>query len=234
MDVTDQILHNVKIYGSSDDTNPAFTAGTIKLNYANGASIQDPQVAKLSAIPYTFKFNDTVGLFGSENYFIRVDLNIGGVALTCLEEPGWRCATITLDEKVDAADPYTYPNEGDTPGAAYLNNPADEGDEPDYQAAGLLRDEIPEIRRPMVRIDLTNLKTGNHYLDSWLDVRLYTEDKVEHPYDRMYCQRRDSFYIGFHARNTKRLPYNVECKIGEEWVTEDLIDSAFMMHKLIN
>ena len=79
---------------------------------------------------------------------------------------------------------------------------------------------MPEIARPRVKINLKNLKTGNIYLDSWLDVRLYTQDREEHPYDVMYCGRRDSFYIGFHARNTKRLPYNVECIIGEEYLTD--------------
>ena len=32
----------------------------------------------------------------------------------------------------------------------------------------------------------------------------------------MYVRLNDSFYVGFHARNTRRLPYNVELTIGEE------------------
>ena len=31
---------------------------------------------------------------------------------------------------------------------------------------------------------------------------------------------KDFFYIGFHARNTKRLPYNVNLKVGGEFISE--------------
>ena len=30
---------------------------------------------------------------------------------------------------------------------------------------------------PRVSVDLKNLKTGNQYIDDWLDVRLYTRDQ---------------------------------------------------------
>jgi hypothetical protein len=73
----------------------------------------------------------------------------------------------------------------------------------------------------LLSIDLKNLKTGNTYIDSWLDVRLYTADREEHPYDRMYIRENDFFYIGFHARNTRRLPYNVDCLVGDVYVRED-------------
>ena len=69
--------------------------------------------------------------------------------------------------------------------------------------------------------DLSNLKTGNKYIDNWFDVRLYTSSREEHPYDRMYVRANDFFYIGFHARNTRRLPYNVECIVGNEYVSEE-------------
>lgn len=35
----------------------------------------------------------------------------------------------------------------------------------------------------------------------------------------MYVRMNDFFYIGFHARNTKRLPYNVSLVVGEEYVS---------------
>ena len=70
---------------------------------------------------------------------------------------------------------------------------------------------------PFVSVDLKNFKTGNIYTDSWLDVRLYTADKEEHPYDLMYIRPNQFFYLGIHARNTKRIPYNLELAIGEEY-----------------
>ena len=77
--------------------------------------------------------------------------------------------------------------------------------------------ELPDKVDPYVSVDVLNLKTNNIYVDDWLDVRLYTRDKEEHPYDKMYVRSNDVFYIGFHARNTKRLPYNVECLVGNEY-----------------
>ena len=232
MDITDQILAHHRIYGASDYTNPAYNSSARQLNYANGASIVKPDVTKIGAIPFTLKFQDSVGLFGTENYFIRVDLKVEGAVLSCFEEPFWFCARLS-EEVTDPTDPYTYSNTGTTPGAAYIEQPADEND-PAYEAAVITQSEVPEIARPRVKINLKNLKTGNIYLDSWLDVRLYTQDREEHPYDVMYCGRRDSFYIGFHARNTKRLPYNVECIIGEEYLTDSEIEERYIMKKLIN
>ena len=79
---------------------------------------------------------------------------------------------------------------------------------------------LESIPRPLVRIDLNNLKTGNKYIDAWFDTRLYTKDRVEHPYDVMYVNPSSYFYIGFHARNTKRLPYNVRMTVGSEFISE--------------
>jgi len=230
MDITDQVLALHRTYGSSDCTNQGYTSSARQLNYANGASIQKPEVTNISAIPYTFSFKDTVGLFGSENHFVKVQLKVEGETLSCYEEPFWLCARLSTEE-MDPADPYTFTNDGTTSGAAYIDVPAEELDV-DYKSAALIRSEVPSIARPMVKVELKNLKTGNKYTDAWLDVRLYTMDRQEHPYDVMYLGKKDFFYIGFHARNTKRLPYNVECTIGEEFLSENQIDSAYMMHKI--
>ena len=83
---------------------------------------------------------------------------------------------------------------------------------------------MAKINNPYVGVSLSNLKTGNKYIDAWFDVRLYTKAREEHPYDEMYLPVKDYFYIGFHARNTKRLPYNVECLIGTGFKTKNEID----------
>ena len=61
---------------------------------------------------------------------------------------------------------------------------------------------------------VTNIPRQLSYQDSWLDVRLYKKNRDEHPYDVLYVGTEDYFYIGFHARNTRRLAYNVSCMLG--------------------
>ena len=82
-----------------------------------------------------------------------------------------------------------------------------------------------------LKVDLENLKTGNQYIDSWFDVRLYTRDRKEHPYNKMYVHLNDVFYIGFHARNTKRLPYNVSCDVGQQYIPIELLEDERYLNR---
>ena len=88
-----------------------------------------------------------------------------------------------------------------------------------YDPALISRQGLAILPDSYVSVDLENLKTGNKYIDSWFDVRLYSKTREEHPYDKMYVRMNDFFYIGFHARNTRRLPYNVKCVIGREYIS---------------
>ena len=92
-----------------------------------------------------------------------------------------------------------------------------------YEPAQIVN-SLASINNPYVGVSLANLKTGNKYIDAWFDVRLYTKAREEHPYDEMYLPVSDYFYIGFHARNTKRLPYNVECLIGTGYKPKNEVD----------
>ena len=67
-------------------------------------------------------------------------------------------------------------------------------------------------------MDLTNLKTGNKFIDDWFDVRIYTDKRIEYAYDTVYLGINDYFYVGFHARNTRRLPYNIQVTVGLEYL----------------
>ena len=70
------------------------------------------------------------------------------------------------------------------------------------------------------------------YIDAWLDVRLYSNSRKEHPYNKMYVKATDDFYIGFHARNTRRLGYDVECVVGQEYLQESEIeDKSYIMQR---
>ena len=210
MDVTEEVLRNHIAYGSSDYTASHSLSSSKSLNYASGASIQKPEKTEVRFIPFTLNYRDSVGLFGSENHFVKVNIDIDpSVVGACYEEEFWECAMLS-DES---------------------------GTVNDYEPAAVLYDEDLEtvntyepalfdlslvtVFDGYVSVDLQNLKTGNKFIDSWFDVRLYTSAREEHPYDKMYVRANDFFYIGFHARNTKRLPYNVDCIIGEEYLSAD-------------
>ena len=225
MDVTPQILEHHRIYGASDNTNQAYVASSRALNYGKGASIQRPEKEQVSTIPRIISFKDTVGLFGTENHFVRVQMNIQNPVLGFYGEDGWQPAKLS-DEIAVPSDPYTKVNNGyNDPGQAYIDYDADNDSDGScgietvcintYEPAGFIGNTISNITSKYFRVELKNLKTGNIYVDDWLDVRLYNKGYDEHPYDVMYVKYNEPFYIGFHARNTRRLPYNVDCVIGE-------------------
>lgn len=209
-DVTQRILDRHIIYGGSDNTSPNYLSSSKSLNYAEGGSIQKPQQDRVTIIPYTLGYSDTVGLFGKENHFIKVTLEVDpSVALACFEEPGWRCAHI---ENKDFPPINTYIQ-------AIIDLNKDLIEINDYNPAKVGKNELRTKDDSYISVDLNNLKTGNKYIDAWFDVRLYNKARKEHPYDKMYVRLNDIFYIGFHARNTRRLPYNVNCVIGDEFVS---------------
>ena len=123
------------------------------------------------------------------------------------------------------SDPYTYVNNGGvTPGQAYIDNDLDNTSDGScgdtvcintYQPASTSGNTIDDFTNKYFKVELINLTTGNIYVDSWLDTRLYNRYQEEHPYDVMYIKYNEPFYIGFHARNTRRLPYNINCVIGQ-------------------
>ena len=209
-DVTQRILDRHIIYGASDNTNPEYYSSNKSLNYGTGGSITKPETERVTIIPFNLKYNDTVGLFGKENHFIRVNVAINkSVAYACFEEKDWSCAVI---------DTTLYPPEN-TYQSGFWDKNSDVGTVNEYDPAFVRRDTLAGKPDAYVSVDLNNLKTGNKYIDAWFDVRLYNKAREEHPYDKMYVRMNDFFYIGFHARNTRRLPYNVDCVIGKEYIS---------------
>ena len=219
MDVTEQITWTRRTYGSSDNTNPAYNASSMSLNYASGGTWQHAVNQSISAIPSTLKYADSVGLFGAPNYFIKVKCDIRSVqGFADFEEAGWEAAVVS--DFVPEEDPY------------YVSAVVDGVPEfdPKYEGARFTGSELPNYANPLVSVELTNFKTGNIYTDSWLDVRLYTPDREEHPYDFMYIRPNQFFYIGIHARNTKRIPYDLQVVIGEYFVPlEEVEDKRYIM-----
>lgn len=222
-DVTQRILDRHIIYGASDYTNPAYSSSNKSLNYATGGSITRPEIDNVTIIPFTINYEDTVGLFGKENHFVRVDVKIDrSVAFACFEEEDWECAYITEGEQT-TINSWT---------SAYIDNEKDLIEQNEYLPANIQGNSLRLKNNAYISVDLENLKTGNKYIDAWFDVRLYTKAREEHPYDKMYVRLNDFFYIGFHARNTRRLPYNVKCVIGQEYVSG--LEPASMRYRNVN
>ena len=213
MDVTQEILRNTEIYGSSDYTAPHSLASAKVLNYANGASIQKPIQERVTVLPRRLKYQDTVGLFGAENVFVKVDLKIIDTGNLCFEEPGWECLKITFADSELLNTYYTA-----------IMDPSKDLETVNTYEPAEINSKLASFPNPHVGVSLANLKTGNKYIDAWFDVRLYTKAREEHPYDEMYLPVNDYFYIGFHARNTRRLPYNVECLIGTGYKSKNDVD----------
>ncbi len=208
-DVTQRILDRHIIYGASDSTMPQYTSCNKSLNYAEGGSINSPQKDRVTIIPFEINYQDTVGLFGKENHYIRVDVAINKeYAFACFEEQGWECAVMGAEN--NTINYYTPALVDESKDLTTVNT---------YDPALIRRSSLGIKGDAYISVDLENLKTGNKYIDAWFDVRLYNKTRQEHPYDKMYVRINDFFYIGFHARNTKRLPYNVNCVIGEEYIS---------------
>ena len=88
MDVTNEVNKLIENMGGSGTTNPAYSSATRSLNYAKSRNnIHNAANEKVTAIPYQLNYKDTVGLFGAENVFIKVQLNIQSCLLYTSPSP---------------------------------------------------------------------------------------------------------------------------------------------------
>jgi len=76
MDVTDEILKHAAAYGSSTSFKEEYYSAQKSLNYASGASINKPDEMTISSAPANINFKDDLGLFGTENYYLKVKLDL--------------------------------------------------------------------------------------------------------------------------------------------------------------
>jgi len=219
MDVSEQILKSRQLYGGSDNTDPSGLAASGNFNYAGELNINEPLEFNISTIPYTFKFRNSVGLFGAENRFIKVNMDIQSTGSGCIPINTYDCMVLDRD---------TFPTVN-TYEQGLIGTRDPDSDYPAYKPAGISEEFINHTGQNLfVGILLNNLGTGNSWIDRWFDVRLYTAKKEEHAFDLMYTPLKYSFYIGFHARDTKRLPYEVNCTVGVDYTPyPKLIDKHF-------
>lgn len=234
-DVTEQIQRYHQLYGGSDNTQQGGLAASKSLNYAPAPTMQRAQHARTTVFPFTYTLVGQVGLFGTENYYLRVDLDLLTPLNPEFEEAGWNPADITygLEVEVNTYDPATLDYNLDPPppsntqelndenrSIGYVTNPGEFPPIVAYNAymAALITDPLPNFWDAVVSVELEDVGTGNIYIDNWLEPMLYTRDQQMWGYDKMYVRPKDVFYVGVHARNTRQLPYNIKLKIGYEYI----------------
>jgi len=243
VDVTDQIRQYNEIYGGSSNTQQGGLAASKALNYSNAPTIQQAQQVRTTVYPLTFKLVGQVGLFGAENYYLRVEVNLLTPLAPEFEEVGYEPAVVTFEDSPTvntyepefinfdkdppppdpAPDAQIIPSQqasttccafiGGIPSAPILNC---------YYGARF-SNVISTTFDPWVSIDLNNIGVNNIYIDNWLDTMLYTRERQMWGYDKMYVRPKDFFYVGIHARNTRQLAYNVDVTVGLELLQGDEI-----------
>ena len=237
IDVTEQIRQYHDLYGGSDNTAAPGLAASKSLNYAPAPTMQRAQVTKTTVFPFTYTLIGQVGLFGAENYYLRVDLDLLTPLNPEFEEDGWQPANIdyfldtievntyepaVLDFDKDPPPPQNTQANNDNNVCEGYVKPEDEGKFPPivtyncYMAA-LITNPVPNFWDPVVSVELEDVGTGNIYIDNWLEPMLYTRERKMWGYDKMYIRPKDHFYVGVHARNTRHLPYNIKLKIAYEY-----------------
>ena len=221
MNVTEQINRQMVGYGGGS-SNPSYYSSSKSLNYAKSSnSLINAREERVTAVPLVKSYVDTVGLFGAENIFIKIQLDIqnslnvvNGILVDGIVVNGYTNAL--LDEGMDDSDLYW-----DT---AFTDYSLDLNTVNTFAPAEI-SNELDFVPNGVVKIDLENLKTGNKYIDAWFDVRLYTPDRQPYEYDTMYVPLKGFFYLGFHARNTKRLPYNVRMTVNGELISSNTLSA---------
>ena len=220
MNVTQQVVNIEQSYGGAPKANPEYYSTNRTLDYAKSSnSLLNARSENITSVPTTFAYKDSVGLFGAENVFIKVALDIQSSKAfyqdvpSTLENDYYSIYVNTKDPDIDF---YYDPVLMDFSKEFVTTN--------DFEPASI-NNNLDDIRSPVVSVIVNNLKTGNKFVDAWFDVRLYTKDRIEHAYDTLYIDPTSYFYIGFHARNTRRLPYNVSMTVGDSYIAESDLTS---------
>ena len=224
-DVTPEIQLNHRIYGSSDHNTPWSFAASKSLNYVDGPSLQRPHDQTIYTIEMTDRWEDAVGLFGAENKFIKYNFKLNKDQLTrCYEDVGYCCAAINpTDLLVPDGYKVAQTKIEDVPvQQTYEQAEWHDGSPIDPTAGGWY-----------ISVEVINHGVDNMHQDDWFDVRIYSADRIEHPFSKAYLKHNEFFYVGFHARNTRRLPYKVDVRFGAEVVrAKDVEDRRLILRPI--
>jgi hypothetical protein len=210
MNVTDQVIKIHQTYGASDNTNPTYYSTNKSLNYAKSSnSLMNARQENLTVIPYEINYKDTVGLFGTENIFVKLQLDIQN-SLSLVNG-------IEINDYIDAV--LLSKDDSDIFYESVVTDYARDLETVNtYEPALISNEGLDFVPNAHVAVNLANLKTGNKYTDAWFDTTLYTPDRRPWEYDKIIVPIKSFLYVGFHARNTKRLPYNVSLTVDNKLI----------------
>jgi len=203
-DVSNQLNQIRGTYGGSDLSNPEYFASSKSLNLSSSSnSIQNATGPTITTVPFKLSLEDTVGLFGAENFYVKVTLDITdtGNNFTTVNDYSGAISS----EDVQLLNTYTTASEDDTLDLAPVND-----FEPSKRGRG-----FDELIEPIISVSLNNVGTGNIYNDSHIDARLYDKTFKEISDYETLANKKSVFYLGVHCRNTRRIPYNIEIDIGD-------------------
>lgn len=191
-DVTNAVQRIRNTYGGSDNTNPRNSSANKSINYTSGNTPFNAKELRVTVAPSSLTLTGEVGLFGVENDFIKVNLNILNVGASDGLIPD--SDSYFAARSIQQTDASIYDG-------AEINDALDLTVVNDYVPASLL-DTLANYYLPVIDIQLVNNGTGNIYIDSHVDVTLYTEDRRPISYDDAFVSSQGCFFIGVHARKT--------------------------------
>ena len=208
-DVTNAVQRIRNTYGGSDNTNERNASANKSINYTSGNTISSANERRVTVVPSSFEITGEVGLFGVENDFIKVDLNIlntSGVSGFQDSDGYFQASTDRIDEPNAIYNP------------AVLDDTLDTTTVNDYDPASVL-ENLSNFYLPVIDIQLENQGTNNIYVDSHVDVTLYSEDRRPIGSDYAFVATNGCFFVGIHARKNRRLPYRVSLTLGERFAS---------------
>ena len=209
-DITDQLNSSRNIYGGSDLTNPAYNAASKSLNLSSATNtIGNATGITISTVPFTITYEDSVGLFGAENYYTKVNLNIVDTANQLIIVNDYSSAT--REDDAALLNTYYEATEDDLQDLTTVND-----FEPALREAGI--DEIAEL---FITLNLENEGTGNIYNDRHIEANLYDAEYNIVNYENPLVLSKGSFFLGVHCYNTRRIPYKITITIGESLLIYD-------------
>lgn len=207
MDVSQEVQQRALTY-SSGSTNPASLSPNRSLRFASGPTIDRAVVKRISAIPQTLIFEDTVGLFGSENQYVRFELNTEDImrGVDVEDQDGYRTVLFQNAEETGDYEPAESDDRVQEDQSVYVK--------------AVFVSQVPDQSTTRLSAKITNLKTGNKYIDNWVDVSLYDKQKNSLEYEKLYITPKGQFTVGIHARKANRLPFRIQVDIGYEILSE--------------
>ena len=159
-------------------------------------------------------------MFGAENQFYEFNLNVEDYGDGFVQEDLWQQASIG---PCLGTDPYYN--------CGFVDPDRDFEIVNTYIPASI-SDNLARLNSPVFSVRVLDNQTGNIYIDNWLDFSLYNRTKTPRPDNVLVANKRDKFYVGFHARNTRRLDYDIEVRIGEIYKNKyELTDEELSIYK---